>query len=70
MTTNRKKLVKLLGSAQLRDFSNDAEMKAAKTLSDLMAANDQPSPARKRTKKVDTRTDTEKVAQNIHNVKG
>jgi len=62
--------VKLLGSAQLRDFANDAEMKAAKTLSDMMAANDQPAPVRRRVSKPDNRTDTEKVAQNIHNVKG
>jgi len=42
MTTNRKKLMKLLGSAQLRDFSSVEEMEKAKALQELMATNEQP----------------------------
>ncbi len=50
MTTNRKKLVKLLGSAQLRDFASSEEMEKAKALQELMASNDN-APVKKRRKK-------------------
>lgn len=64
MTTQRKKLLKLLGDANLRDFASDEEMVRAKALQELMISNDKP-PERKRThvRKIDNRTDTEKAAQ-------
>jgi len=65
MTTNRKKLVKLLGSAQLRDFASSEEMEKAKALQELMSSNDAPPVKKKRTRKIDNRTDTEKVAQSL-----
>ena len=48
MTTNRKKLMKLLGSSQLRDFTSAEEMAKAKELSELMEKNEHPQPVKRK----------------------
>lgn len=61
MTTQRKKLLKLLGDAQLRDFSSTEEMEKAKTLQELMVSNDKPVRKKRSVKR--ELTDTERAAQ-------
>lgn len=65
MTTQRKKLMKLLGSAQLRDFSSVQEMEQAKALHELMAQSEQPQPRKRKKVLKPELTDTEKAAQKM-----